>query len=93
MNDMELKIEHARKRLRSLQSQAQKLKRRDDTRRKIIYGAAVLAYFEELEEPQKLSSMEKVAVHITREADRRFLGLPAEDDEKDGVSMKTTARE
>lgn len=91
MTEMDMKIEQARKRLRDLQAQSQKLKRRDDTRRKIVYGAAVLAYFEELETEQRLASMEKVIVHITREADRKFLGLPLLDNERIAATKKTTS--
>lgn len=75
MVDLETKIEQARQRLRDLQAKAQKQKRRDDTRRKIIYGAAFQAHLQLLEPEKRKATLAWLHKRITRESDRKFLGL------------------
>ena len=74
--DLETKIEHARQRLRDLHAQAQKQKRRDETRRKIIYGAALQEHLGQLEASKREATLAWLHKRITRPSDRRFLGLP-----------------
>lgn len=75
MVDLDTQIKHARQRLRDLQAKAQKQKRRDDTRRKIIYGAAVLKLLDDSmgEKAERLQKL--LQERIVRESDRDFLGL------------------
>ncbi|MFY0680325.1 MAG: hypothetical protein JXR13_07100 [Thalassovita sp.] len=75
MADLDMQIEKARQRLRNLQGKAQKLKRSDDTRRKVIYGAAVLKLLDDSmgEKAERLQKL--LHERITRNRDRVFLGL------------------
>ncbi|WP_299666751.1 hypothetical protein [uncultured Ruegeria sp.] len=76
MADLDQQIEQARARLRDLQARASKQRRRDETKKKIIYGAAILALIEALEDSKKKTkAMEKLHAKITRRSDRDFLGL------------------
>lgn len=75
MADLDTQIEQAQQRLRDLQAKARKQKRRDDTRRLILYGAAVLALAEELEGDQPDRFLTRLHTKITRHTDREFLGL------------------
>ena len=77
---IEKKMEQQRNRLRDLKAQATKQERKDDARRKLLYGAAYLAGLETLAEDARRRSMERVEAHITRPKDRIFLGLPIRDD-------------
>jgi hypothetical protein len=87
-NDLEARIEEAQARLKNLRAVARKQARRDETRRKIIYGAAVLdivARWRDVEgksEEQKAEEASRaermmLALHerVTRKHDRKFLGL------------------
>lgn len=76
MADLDTQIEQAQQRLRDLQAKARKQKRRDDTRRLILYGAAALALVEELEGDQPDRFLTRLHAKITRPSDRDFLGLP-----------------
>lgn len=76
----ERKIEQQRNRLRDLKAQATKQERKDDARRKLLYGAAYLAGLQRLSEDARRRSLERVEAHITRPKDRVFLGLPIDDD-------------
>ncbi len=81
MADLDQQIEQARARLRDLQARASKQRRRDETRKKIIYGAAILALIEALEDSKKKTeAMEKLHTKITRRSDRDFLGLRQQQD-------------
>lgn len=75
MADIETKIAQARQRLRDLQAAAQKQKRRDDTRRKIIYGSAALILAGQFTGEQREKFMKRLHENVSREADRKFLGL------------------
>ena len=76
MTDINLQIEQARARLQDLQAKARKSDRRDDTRRKILYGAAYLAALQDLPEEKRAASSDRVHKYIVRAKDREFLGLP-----------------
>lgn len=75
MADLNIKIEQAQQRLRDLQAKARKQKRRDDTRRLILYGAAVLAIAEELDGDKSERLLTRLHAKIKRPTDRDFLGL------------------
>lgn len=75
MADLDTQIEQAQQRLRDLQARARKQKRREDTRRLILYGAAALALVEELEGDQPDRFLTRLHAKITRPSDRDFLGL------------------
>lgn len=72
---IELKMEQHRNRLRDLKAQATKQERRDDARRKLLYGAAYLIALEALPKDKQRRSHERIEAHITRAKDREFLGL------------------
>ena len=73
---MEKKMEQDRNRLKDLKAQATKQERKDEARRKLLYGAAYLAGLETLSEDARRRSLARVEAHITRPKDRAFLGLP-----------------
>lgn len=73
---IEKKMEQQRNRLRDLKAQATKQERKDDARRKLLYGAAYLAGLETLSDDARRRSLERIEAHITRPKDRVFLGLP-----------------
>ncbi len=74
--DIEKKMEQHSNRLRDLKSQATKRERKEDTRRKILYGAAYLVSLDTLSEDARRRSLTRVEAQITRLTDRQFLGLP-----------------
>jgi hypothetical protein len=75
IEDIERKMEQHRNRLRGLKAQATKQERKDDTRRKLLYGAAYLCGLETLTADARQRSLDRVESHITRPKDREFLGL------------------
>ena len=66
--------------LRQLKAEAKRRDRRDDTRRKILYGAAFLALADSVNAERRRNMMDKIDPFITRPVDREFLGLPALED-------------
>ncbi|KAF0676281.1 hypothetical protein [Profundibacterium mesophilum] len=76
---IEKEMEQRRARLKDLKAEATKQERKDDVRRKVLYGAAYLAGLETLSEDARRRSLARVEAHITRPKDRVFLGLPALD--------------
>lgn len=87
---IERKMEQHRNRLRDLKAQATKQERKDDARRKLLYGAAYLAGLETLSEDARKRSRTRVEALITRPKDREFLGLEPLDasDENDVSSSR-----
>ncbi|UWS08263.1 hypothetical protein [Phaeobacter inhibens] len=77
MANLDVKIEQTRQRLRDLQTQARQLKRKDDTRRKVLYGIASLALLEDLPEEKRQNTLARLHAKLTKKADRDFLGLPS----------------
>lgn len=75
MTDLAAQIKQARQRVRDLQARAQKQKRRDETRRKIIYGAAIQKLLEDNKGDKADRLLTLLEERITRPSDRRFLGL------------------
>lgn len=90
---IEKKIEQERQQLRDLKARETAQKRRDDTRRKILYGAAILSLMEKLPADKKRDTMEKLHQHIRNEKDRVFLGLPTLQEQKkpEGDDARTAA--
>lgn len=75
IEEIERKMEQHRNRLKDLKSKATKQKRKDDARRKLLYGVAYLAGLETLSDDARKRSLARVEAHITRPKDRAFLGL------------------
>ncbi|WP_299894328.1 hypothetical protein [uncultured Ruegeria sp.] len=76
MADLDQQIEQMRAKLRDLQARASKQRRRDETRKKIIYGAALQEHLGQLEVAKKEATLAWLHKRVTRVSDRRFLGLP-----------------
>lgn len=76
ISKIEKKIEQERQQLRDLKARETAQQRKDDTRRKILYGAAILSLIESLPAEKKRESLERVQRHVRAEKDRKFLGLP-----------------
>lgn len=83
--DVEKKLEQHRNRLRDLKAQATRQERKDDARRKLLYGAAYLAGLESLSEDARRRSLERIEAFITRPKDRIFLELPPLEDNNAGA--------
>ena len=77
MTDINIQIEQAKARLQDLQATARQNERRDETRRKILYGAAYLAALQDLPKEKRAASSDRVHKYVVRAKDREFLGLPA----------------
>ncbi|WP_435988508.1 hypothetical protein [Sulfitobacter sp. SH24] len=87
-HDLETRIEEAQAKLKDLKAVARKQARRDETRRKILYGAAVLDIIakwrdetgktegRQIEDASRADRM-MLALHdrVSRKSDRIFLGL------------------
>lgn len=91
MNDLDARIQQAQAKLNDLKAIARKQARRDETRRKIIYGAAALEIVSQWRKTAGKSEKQRAeetvradrmmaALHqqVRRESDRRFLGLACE---------------
>jgi predicted GTPase len=76
ISKIEEKLEQQRQRLRDLRAQETKQIRKDETRRKILYGAAVLAMVDKMSEEKRRLALSRIEEHICRPKDRAFLGLP-----------------
>ena len=78
------KMEQQTNRLRDLKARATKQERRDDARRKLLYGAAYLAALPSLGNDARKQSLARIEAFITRPKDREFLGLaPAKTSHKE----------
>ncbi|MBO9400849.1 hypothetical protein [Shimia sp. R9_3] len=75
MANLETQIEQAQQRLRDLQAKVRKQKRKNETRRLIIYGAAALRLLDNLESDKQARFLTRLHSEITRSSDREFLGL------------------
>ena len=76
----EERLEQQRQRLRDLKAQETAQERKDDTRRKILYGAAFLSMLKQFSEERRQASLEAIHKVITRKQDRDLLGLEPIDD-------------
>ena len=72
---LEQQIEQHRQRMRDAKAQAVKQARRDETRKKIIFGAAYLTALDKLPAQEAEQMRAHVHRHIGRPKDREFLGL------------------
>ncbi|MDP2520122.1 hypothetical protein [Shimia thalassica] len=75
MTDLNAQIEQARQRLKDLQAKAQKQYRKDETRRKIILGAAVLRLLRDSEGDKADRLLKLLEERVTRASDKAFLNL------------------
>lgn len=73
---LEQRMETLRQRQRDLKAKETRQKRADDTRRKIIYGAAYLAALQNLSEEKRAQILARLHERIRNDKDRAFLGLP-----------------
>ncbi len=76
---IEEQLEQKKQRLRGLKAQETTQQRKDDTRRKILYGAAFLTMLEQFTDERRLASLEAIHKAITNPKDRKFLGLELPD--------------
>ncbi|MCE0506113.1 hypothetical protein LR948_12150 [Roseivivax sp. GX 12232] len=72
---IEEKVAQDQQRLRDLKSRETAERRRNDTRRKILYGAAILSLIDTLPEDKKEDFLRRIHRHIHKEKDRTFLEL------------------
>lgn len=86
--DIELKMEQQRNRLRDLKAQATEQDRKDDARRKLLYGAAYLTALEALPQDKQRQSRARIEAYITRPKDREFLGLALMKDAAENASAR-----
>lgn len=83
MASIDKQIEQLNDRVKLLKAKRTRQERKDDIRRKILHGAAVLKLLEEHKGPKVDHLKETLSKHITRESDREFLGLgPIKEDQK-----------
>ncbi len=82
MSNLDQKIAQAKAKLDDLQAQARKQNRRDEARRKILYGAAALALISELHGERRARYLVRLHAHINRQTDREFLGISVGDSQK-----------
>ena len=75
MADIATQLAQAQARVKDLQARSRKQLQRDETRRKIIFGAAVLALAKRLSDEPRVRFLQQLTAQITRDADRQFLGL------------------
>ena len=76
IEQLEIRLEQRRQRLRDLKAQAAKQDKRNQNRRIYIYGAAFLALLERLEADKRQQTLDRIHQHVTRAPDRKFLDLP-----------------
>ena len=72
---LEQQIAQHRARLSDLKTKATKQQRKDEARRKIIYGHAYLTAVAKYDEGKRKQSLERLHAFITRSTDRAFLNL------------------
>ncbi len=73
MKDLDIRIQQAQAKLNDLKAIARKQERRNDTRRKIIYGAAILQLLDDVEGEKAEKLKRLLDQRITRTSDRKFL--------------------
>ena len=78
MATLEERLAQAQERLRMLQTESKKQKRKDELRRKILYGATLLKMLEKMEEEKRAETLRKLHAQVSRPSDRQFLGLSPE---------------
>ena len=75
MKDLNTRIQQAQAKLNDLKAIARKQERLDETRRKIIYGAAILQLLHDVNSEKSERLRRLLDQRITRESDRKFLGI------------------
>lgn len=85
IQDIEKKIEQKRQQVRDLKAMATRQERKDDTRRKILYGAAFLSAVKAQAADAQEKSLARLHAHIRNPKDRAFLGLPVLKDVSRGI--------
>ena len=75
MKDLNTRIQQAQAKLNDLKAIARKQERLNDTRRKIIYGAAILQLLHDVNSEKSERLRRLLDQRITRESDRKFLGI------------------
>jgi lipid II:glycine glycyltransferase (peptidoglycan interpeptide bridge formation enzyme) len=73
---IEEQLEQQKQRLRNLKAQETKQQRKDDARRKILYGAAFLALINDMTVERQQTALDNVHKRIRAAKDRAFLDLP-----------------
>lgn len=89
---LEAKMAQERARLNDLKAQKNREERRNDTRRKILLGAAFEAMVETFEASRRKKSFEKLHEFIRRDRDREFLGLEPLPEADDAPKSETPAQ-
>jgi len=79
------KIDQEQQRLSDLKARETAQERKNDARRKILYGAAFLALVKDQEDERQAKSFKKIHEFIYNRKDRKFLGLsePTEKSQSD----------
>lgn len=83
--DLEKSISQKKAQLNDLAQKQKAMARKDDTRRKIILGAAVLVGLRDRSAEEKKRTLGWIHQYVTNKRDREFLGLPplaTQDDDK-----------
>ncbi|MCB1335961.1 MAG: mobilization protein [Maritimibacter sp.] len=75
MSKRDQQISQLEERLRALRAAAASQVRKDDTRRKIILGHALIKHLETLPPEKRKALLAGLHAYVTRPSDRRFLGL------------------
>ena len=75
MANLDQQIQQAEQKLKELRAKAQKQSRKDEVRRKILYGSAALLFAEQCTPEQQTRFMARLHEKILRQSDRAFLGL------------------
>jgi len=65
------------KSIKELLAREKAISRKDDTRRKIIIGAAVLAGLKNRSQEDQEKTLRRIYLYVTNKKDREFLGLPS----------------
>ena len=89
---LEARMAQERAKLSDLRAQQTRQERRDDTRRKILLGAAFEAMVETFEASRREKSFEKLHDFIRRDRDREFLGLEPLPEADDAPKSETPAQ-
>lgn len=76
--DLDAQILQAQARVKDLKAIARRQGRRDDTRRKILYGVAILQLLDDVNGEKRDKLHRLLDERITRGSDRKFLGLQRE---------------
>lgn len=82
LEELERKIARQEAAVRDQKARLKKLARDAETRKKILYGVAILALAQELSSDKREQLLARLHKFITRKSDREFLGLPPLPDDR-----------